>query len=219
MRTLLGLLIVAAALVAASSPGLSQPLQRMLVAPGCYEVRPGDTADVSAYCLDEERRAPPNGAVLGRAPPGLGDAVVSAGTESMSLASAIAAGSVRIEGLGEFAQVRLRNLTTRPLRVCFRAPTIVMGSDGAIGALKGAYERIKEIVARHEPDAVASTAPKQRAETQRELWDLVTMAERAPPRKRVRPGPAPTGTVDAGRPSGRSGCVGDPESTVVCRDE
>src|SRR4051812_40317078 len=105
MRSLiLRLLIVVAALVPALRPAAAEPMQRMVVAPGCYEVAPGQTVDVEAYCLDQDRRAPPPGARLSETPKQLGEAIAVVASGTMPLATAIAQGALQIEGMGEFSK-------------------------------------------------------------------------------------------------------------------
>jgi hypothetical protein len=201
------LLFVVAALCGLARPTTAEPLQRMVVAPGCYDLAPGKSADVSAYCLDEGRRAPPHGALLTQAPPTLGDAVVRRGAEALALAAAIADGWLLVEGLGEFSQLRLRNVSGVPVTVCFRQPTVVMAGDGAAGRLETGYERIKALIA----GAAATTDSERRSLTQRALWDLVDRVEE---RDAATPGREATEARRPAPPVRR--CSGDAGSTVAC---
>jgi hypothetical protein len=218
-RVVLSLLILVAALL----PGLAaaQPVQRMLVAPGCYTLAPGQSADVTAYCLDQKLRAPPQGAILSEAPSALGKAVVYRGKAMTPLLAAMSEGALRIEGVGEYSQIRLRNISSEPLTVCFMEPTVVMAVDGAPGALKSAYERLKALVAESRPETPASPDLEQRAETQRQIWDLVNAAEASDAASVDRRVPIQLGTLAPPPPKpapkpGRRDCVGAPNTGVVC---
>jgi hypothetical protein len=219
-RNLLPLVTGLGLLVALLRPALAEPLQRMLVAPGCYELAPGKSADISAYCLDQGRRAPPHGALLTEAPASLGDAIARRGAETIPLKVAITDGLLQIEGLGEFSQLRLRNVSGETIAVCFGQPTVVMGVDGSVGSLEGAYDGIKELIARRSREAATAPDAKLHGETQRELWDLVNRAEeRSSPRTpRQGSAPAESGDAPSTRPSPRRECIGEPGSTVICAE-
>src|SRR5258708_6870104 len=118
-QPVLALLLLMASLAPLPREAAADPVQRMLVDPGCYVLPPGQSADVSAYCLDQTRRAPAEGVTLGKTAPSLGDAVVHIGAETVPLAAMIAGGALQIEGLGGFSQVRLRNTTGATITICF----------------------------------------------------------------------------------------------------
>src|SRR5262249_46616015 len=155
-------------------------------------------------------RPPAEGVMLTRTQPTLGEAVVEAGGKIVPLAAMIASGALRIEGLGSFANVRLRNTTDATLTICFDQPTVVMAVDGSAGALPQAYSRIKTLL--------TDADPGRHEAAQHALWDLVEEAERdeavaaaaraAPPSKPAK------GPKQAAQ--GREDCAGRPGAGLVC---
>jgi hypothetical protein len=212
MRPSALLLLMLASIAGLAGPAAAQPLQRMLLAAsGCYDLRPGAATEVPAYCLDQERRAPPYRALLTKAPAPLGDAIVRSGDETLALEAAIASGWLHIEGMGEFSVLRLRNVSPQALTVCIRQPTVVMAVDGSTVELAELYDRIKALASQR-PDATDAASRKA---VQEALWRLM----RRPGQTRA----TSSGEVDGSRrgderrdPSPRKAqCSGDGAGSIV----
>jgi hypothetical protein len=124
-------LIVTLTLPANAAQPAARP-QRMLLVPGCATIAPGAFYDASAYCLDQDAPAPPQGASMTGVPRGLGRATVVVGAGGMDLQTALARHLVGLESRGpdDYFQVRLRNLTAQTLRICIQTPTVI-AADGA----------------------------------------------------------------------------------------
>jgi hypothetical protein len=207
------LLLIIVCVAGLAYPASARPLQRMLLTAGCYDLRPGVMTDASAYCLDEERRAPPHGSLLTQAPAQLGDAIVRSGEQTVSLSAAIENGWLLIEGMGEFSTARLRNVSTVALTVCIRQLTVVMAADGSAGSLTAVYDPVKELASQYRGAADDGT----RTAVQGKLWSLVHRAEQtsdpnsgdvdAPKTGQERPVSSPKPTRCSARDQG---------STVAC---
>lgn len=171
------MLIVSLAVVAGTAfPAAASDLQRMLLAPsGCFVIAPDGSVDAAAYCLDQSRAPPPVGAILAGVPASLDRTTVSgAGTAPLTLAQAVAQHVVRIEGLGDDRELRLKNLTGHAVTICIGAPTVVMG-NGEIEARD--LERVRGEIARLLAQQSAPSDAHAHSTTQLELWDLVRKAD------------------------------------------
>jgi hypothetical protein len=171
------ILIMSLAVAAgAGSPAVASDLQRMLLAPsGCFVIAPDGSVDAAAYCLDQSRAPPPEGAILASVPSSLDRTTVSgAGAPSLTLAQAVAQHVVRIEGLGEDRELRLKNLTGHAVTICIGAPTVVMG-NGETEARD--LERVQGEIARLLAQHPAPSDAQAHSTTQLELWDLVKKAD------------------------------------------
>jgi len=206
--------------------------QRMVMAPGCYVLRPGKYDDVSAFCLDQSRSAPSSGAVLSNAPPGLGDAVIKAKDGSrVTLQSALAQNMIQLEGLGDDLHVRIRNLTGMQLEICINAPTVVMESGNSYsGDLAKIYGQILEILlpaagkTASTADAGTPSERDTRTKTQAKLWSAVNAADEAEAKELDRAmSPSPFDARDSAVPTWyfprKSKCTGQTSSVEVCAGE
>lgn len=169
-------IVVLAVVASLPMPAAGAGLQRMVLAPaGCFVLAPGGYSDAAAYCLDQSRAPPPEGAILSNVSASLDRATVrSGGTASLTLAQALAQQVVRIEGRGNDQRLRLRNLTDRTVEICIGAPTVVMGNGETdtkdLDRIRG---EIAQLLA-HVPDPSDARA---QAATQLKLWDLVNKTD------------------------------------------
>ena len=179
-------IVLLLALAGASTPALWTPalaadMQRMALAPGCYIVSAGGVEDVSAYCLDQSRAVPHQGAVLASVATSLDAASVRiAGVPPMTLSQAVAAHVVQISGLGNDRRLEIRNLGDRAIEICIDGPTVVMGNGETYTAdLDRISDRLAHLMAsgKGRPTgsgrtAVAS-ADHEHDAIQEKLWNAV----------------------------------------------
>ena len=182
---LAGLLL--ALLVLGAAPA-NKPFQRVVLAPGCYEIRPGGFYDVSAYCLDETMQAPAPGTVLAGAPESMGRTVIKSGSAVASLQAAMQRGLIRLEGLGggDYFHIRVRNLSADKIEICVTSPTVVLGDDGFPTAdLKKLYPEIVRLMTQAGGNGPATGA--QEIEThiklQKQIWAAIAAAKPAADRR------------------------------------
>jgi hypothetical protein len=200
--------------------------QRMILAPGCYNLTPGKYFDADAYCLDRAFAAPASGSLLGNAPAGLGQAQIQVnGGASFSLQEGLARHIVQIEGLGDHLQVRIRNLTADKVKICISSPAVVMAAeDGYTGDISKIYDQIVRVVTQHGGiddqelhNSDSAKTESMHAELQQTLWDAIIAASqhelrRQPVSQRLRPSvELPQFTPNAAQ------CVGQPGDMQICR--
>jgi hypothetical protein len=208
------------AVVALGAAPAAKPFQRVVLAPGCYEIKPGGFYDVSAYCLDETEQAPAPGTVLAGAPESMGRTVIKTGSAVASLQAAMQRGLIRLEGLGggDYFHIRVRNLSADKIEICVTSPTIVLGDDGYPTAdLKKLYPEIVRLMTQAGGNGPASGA--QELEThiklQRQIWAAIAAAKPAADRRDGADySPYEDRTDHAA--SDRQDCVGPPGTVVVC---
>jgi hypothetical protein len=176
--------------------GLAKPAaaetQRMVIAPGCYHLAPGQYLDADAYCLDRRLAAPTAGAQLSNAPASLGVTEVKiGGGTAMPLQMALDRQIVRIEGVGgeDFTRVRVRNLTQSQVELCVYAPTVLTENQGdSIGDLHLAYDKIARIL-KPVPDSKASKSDEasrdEHDQRQEAVWQSVEAANDETARRRA----------------------------------
>ncbi|MFI4988478.1 MAG: hypothetical protein ACHQF3_13650, partial [Alphaproteobacteria bacterium] len=172
--------LLAASAVQAATAGV----QRMVIAPGCYILPPGEAQVVPAYCLDRSMAAPTAGAILSNAPRPFGTTRVKLSDgRSVALQSALEQRMLQVEGAGDDAHVRLRNLTATELEICINSPTVVMANgDYATADLPQLYDIILRVLSPDGPtrkDAAKDSAGPARdlhAQLQEELWNAVNEA-------------------------------------------
>jgi len=172
--------IVLVALLAGGAPDIAvaSDMQRMLLAPAaCRALTPGATADDNAYCLDQTRRPPVEGAILASVPAAFDKARVEiAGAGPMSLSQALARHLIEIEGGGSDRLLRLRNTSAETVEICIDGPTVVMGNgEAATRDIAALHDTISRLVA-HSGKAGDERA---HADTQRKLWEAVSAAQAA----------------------------------------
>ena len=174
------LALLLASFAATGAHAVAPGYQRMVIAPGCYDLAPGKSLDVPAYCLDQAMAPPPAGAILPNAPRSFGAALVkTAAGGSLDLKAALEQNLLQVEGTGDDGHVRLRNLTHSRLELCITAPTVIMANGNyATGDLPKLYQRIAHILA---PAGAAAegTSDKDRdlhVQRQQALWDTVNEA-------------------------------------------
>lgn len=211
------IVMLALALAGSAAPAAAAELQRMLLAPaGCFRLAPGAAADAAAYCLDQRRAPPPEGAILAGVPAAFDRTRVgSGGSPPLSLSQALAQRVVRVEGSGDDRHVRLRNLSGHAVEICIGAPTVVMG-NGATAAPDLA--RIRGDIARLLARAPAASDMRARAATQLELWDLVKRAgdeEDAALARELAPAPLPPRPKPAAGGTDRKKCAAGTEGADV----
>jgi hypothetical protein len=187
-------------------------MQRMLIGAGCYSLTPHGRAQVDAYCLDQSGSAPPQGAILGTAPPALGEATIMVDGENLSLQAALAHHVLRIEGTDTPDRLALVNTTGEALSFCVRRPVVVMGNGVGYSAdLERIYGQIVDLLKREGQEAAPRGDAKVdvHAQVQRRVWDLVNEVdehELAPP--------LPGSGLPA--PPGSQVCTTDSQDFVVC---
>jgi hypothetical protein len=225
---LLGILVAAHAFAADTG------IQRMLLAPGCYQLAAGASAEISSFCLDQTREAPPSGASLANASPRFGNAVVkTASGAQLTLQAALKQHVIALEGAGGYLYVQAKNLTNKPLEICVESPTLVIASgDDYTGDLAKLYEEVVHILAplgETANNSVAGTGPKQtsqHAALQQKLWEAMNAsAEKAAEEQAYKElsgkvlfgssvGPAPQNST---KPvPGSTKCSGETKSVEVC---
>jgi hypothetical protein len=217
-----GLAVLALLLLAIPAGPAAALTQRMVIAAGCYVLAPGQSIEVAAYCLDENRQAPARGAILAKAPGALGDGSVSrADGSTIGLDEALRRYLVQIEGLGDFSHVQIKNLGSDRLELCLAAPTVVMAPDGSTADLARVYDRIVEILARAPQTENRSGDRPTTDPVQRLLWDAVTEAATQPEAKAApRPAPAvPSAAKRTPAASGPATCGGRTDSVTFCAEK
>ena len=174
------LALLLATLSAGAALAITPGFQRMVIAPGCYALAPGQSVEVPAYCLDQDMAPPPQGAILPNAPSKFGTALVKiAAGGALSIQAALDQHLLQVEGAGNDAHVRLRNLTSSRLELCIGSPPVVMANgDYASGDLAKLYQRIARILA---PAGAAAEGNDEKtkalhAERQQALWQAVNEA-------------------------------------------
>jgi hypothetical protein len=215
------------ALIAAAAPALAAPAQRMVIAPGCYSLAPGDHYDIPAYCLDQSFVPPASGAELSEAPAQFGNAaVLIEGGLPLSLQAALQQHLVAIEGLGDHTSLRLRNLGATPLQICIRAPTVVMGSgDNYTGDLPTLYPHIAQVLASAGASPPHPSQDEDREahdRLQRRLWSEVHEAEAQMEAAQRRPGGSeaviyPEAPTKLPAPTPDASCAQQTGGVTVCK--
>lgn len=221
-------LLAAAFALLAAAEALAAPggFQRMVMAPGCYQIAAGKSVEVPAYCLDQALAPPAAGAVLENAPAAYGAALVkTAAGRGLTLQAALAQHLLQVEGAGDDTHVRLKNLTPAAIEICITAPTVIMANGNyALGDLPKLYQQIQRILA----PAEGATEHALHAAQQQALWEAVNEATgrsaeedayKALSRRILfgtveSPGPpAPSGTAPGG-----AKCSGTSSSVEICTD-
>ncbi len=159
----------------------------MILAPGCLTIAAGSADDVSAYCLDQARAAPPSGALLADSSTALGETAIKlSGGRVLGLADALAQHLIQIEGLGNQSQLRVRNLSAEPIELCVKGPTIVMGNgETYVGDVAKIRDRVEKLVAQgtiQSPGAAAApngaTGSDAHVQAQEKIWEEVNRIDR-----------------------------------------
>ena len=190
---------ISSAHAAPEKTGTKPASQRMLLAPGCYVLAPGATADLSAYCLDRELPSAPAGrpltpvgadAALGR----LDDAVLRIGGRTpLSLRDAVARHLVEIDSRGgdDYFHVALRNLSGARMELCIRSATVLAAGAGIAADDAASPEaRLDRLLPPLKDAKLGSTAPvygsadEAHAEIQDRIWDAVERVRRRAARDR-----------------------------------
>lgn len=218
-----------AASIGGTMPTSASDMQRMALVPGCHVLPPGAFEDLSAYCLDQSRQPPREGAILSSVSTSLDKAVVKiADRAPLALSAALNAHVVQIEGLGNRRQLRIRNLGDRAVEICIDGPTVVMGNGETYSA---DLDKIRDRIARlltpaksrsnvagrgdDGPETIAHTV------TQQELWDAVNKVHRDESKESA-PGIffGPLPPRDAKKPPSvvpnRANCAGRVDSAELC---
>lgn len=194
-------------------------MQRMLLAPAaCRALAPGATAEASAYCLDQSRRPPVEGAILASVPAAFDQARVEiAGARPMSLSQALARHLIEIEGGGSDRLLRLRNNGAEAVEICIDGPTVVMGNgEAAARDIAAVSDTISRLVGEAGETGEAGDAHAH-ADTQRKLWEAVNAAQAAE-RQQAAAGllaPAPSRAPTGASGSSRATCARGTETADV----
>jgi hypothetical protein len=175
--------IILAGLLGMSTAAFASDAQRMVLAPAaCRVLAPGAYDDVDAYCLDQSRARPADGAILSTVPADVDDASVKiTGMPPLTLSQALAQRIVEIAGRGSNRVVGLRNLTDRTVEICVDGPTVVMGADGDTRDV----ERIRDQIARLLHAREGAQGDSHEAIQQR-LWAAVNASDDAESKKSTR---------------------------------
>jgi hypothetical protein len=211
------LIVLLAALGGGPATVFASDMQRMVLAPAsCRALPAGGTVEASAYCLDQSRLPPAEGAILASVPAGLENArVLIAGAPPLSLSAALARHVLEIEGSDSDDRLQLKNTGALPVEICIDGPTVVMGNGEGdardLAALRGEIARLLS-------QAPPTADEHAHAQTQQRLWEAVNAAQAAARRQSARellaPALAPAGTSGTSG-SSRKKCARGAEAADV----
>lgn len=215
-------LLAAILILLASSSAFAAASQRLMLAAGCYVLRPGGAQEAIAYCLDESLPAPAAGVTLTAAPAEFVQTAVRVdGGTPITLQAALDARIVSLEGVGETPGVKFRNLTRQTVEICITGPTVVSERGNIRAAdLAVKYSEVASLVARTEPPRDQRTQMR----LQRQVWETIRQidnkiaderAAAAVERSmgRLLPRPAPPAQAPPAEPRRPVAC--DPRASVL----
>jgi hypothetical protein len=176
-RLTFSLLLAAALILLGAVSVAAATSQRLMLASGCYVLEPGTESAVVAYCLDEPLPAPKEGVELTEAPASFGQTAVKVdGGPPMSLQAAMAAGIIRLEGVGE-PGVLFRNMTRSRIELCILAPTVVAerGNSRTID-LAAKYDAVAKVLTEANPAGRRFNAVERRV-LQQKVWQTIAKVD------------------------------------------
>lgn len=209
--------LVLAGSIGVPTIALASQTQRMVLAPaGCHLLAPGGYADADAYCLDQSRSRPADGAALPAVLASLDEASVKiAGMPPLTLSQALARHFVEVSGRDSNRVLRLRNLTERTVEICVNGPTVVMGAGGEdTRDVERIRDQIKRLLR-----ARAGAQEGSHEAIQQKLWAAVNASEAAESKRWTRDlGPSmtfPTSQKPASTGTRRTKCAAPADNVDV----